>query len=207
MYINSIPNWVQKLFKKYLWQMPSNDFRPTIYLTFDDGPHPEITDWILEQLQEYNAKASFFCIGKNVVEYPNVYQRILDAGHNVGNHTHNHLKGRTTKNEVYINDVKRAQQYIQSKLFRPPYGSLGLKQSKIIQEMGFKVVLWSLIPGDWDSKVSPEACLENVVFNLNPGDIIVLHDSDKAKTNMQYVLPRLLEHCKNKGWAVDAIPE
>ncbi len=207
MYINSIPNWIQKIFKKYLWQMPVNDFRPAVYLTFDDGPHPEITDWILEQLDHFEAKATFFCIGKNVVEYPNVYKRILDAGHQVGNHTHNHLKGRSSKAEDYINDTKRAQQFIDSKLFRPPYGSIKKGQAERLQEMGFKIVLWSLIPGDWDAKVSPEECLENIVFNLEPGDIIVLHDSEKAKTNMQYVLPRLLEHCKKQGWAIDAIPE
>lgn len=205
MYLRTIPTWIQNLFKRYLWRMPVNDLRPAVYLTFDDGPHPEITDRVLEQLEQYQAKATFFCIGKNVVEHPDVYNRILAAGHAVGNHTHEHVKGRSTKTDKYLADIKRAQQFIDSRLFRPPYGSIRRSQADLLEDMGFEIVLWSLIPGDWDAKVSPEDCLERIIFNLAPGDIIVLHDSDKAHRNMEYVLPRVLKHCSNKGWALDAI--
>lgn len=205
MYFHKIPSWVQALFKRYLWHMPQDSHAPTIYLTFDDGPHPRITPWVLNQLAAFDAKATFFCIGKNVCLYPKVYQQILTAGHAVGNHTHNHLKGRSCKNESYLNDLLAAEKVIDSKLFRPPYGSLKLAQAKMIEKLGYKIVLWSIIPGDWEQELDAQKCLENVVFNLKPGDIVVLHDSEKAEKNMTYVLPRLLAFCKDKGWGVKGI--
>ncbi|HTO15268.1 MAG TPA: polysaccharide deacetylase family protein [Edaphocola sp.] len=171
-----------------------------IYITFDDGPHPQITPWVLEQLENYNAKATFFCIGKNVVEYPDIYNQIIEKGHIVGNHTHNHLRGRKTKADSYIADILQAQKFIDSKLFRPPYGSINSLQTKKLHQLGFKIILWNIIPGDWDSKVSPEKCLENIILNIVPGSIIVLHDSVKARENMEYVLPKILEYGQKNKW-------
>lgn len=206
MYINSIPDWIQYLLKRYTWKGPSSEAQPKVYLTFDDGPHPEITPWVLEQLEQHAAKATFFCIGKNVVEYPDVYARILQEGHRVGNHSHTHLKGKQTKNALYLKDVEQAQQFINSNLFRPPYGSIKRSQAKLLNAKGFEIILWTLIPGDWDSSISPQKCLENIVFHLQPGHILVLHDSEKAWANMEYVLPRLLAHCKNKGLELAPLP-
>lgn len=200
MYINSIPDWIQSLFKRYTWEGVSSESQPKVYLTFDDGPHPEITPWVLEQLEQYEALATFFCIGKNVIEYPDVYSSIISKGHAVGNHSHTHLKGRKTKDDLYLKDIEQAQRFINSDLFRPPYGSIKRSQAKLLSAKGFKIILWTLIPGDWDQTISPKKCLENIVFNLEPGNILVLHDSEKARANMEYVLPRLLAHCKKKGW-------
>lgn len=206
MYINSIPEWLQHLLKRYTWKGPTSEVQPKVYLTFDDGPHPEITPWVLEQLKHYKAKATFFCIGKNVAEYPDVYAQIRQQGHRVGNHSHTHLKGKKTKNDLYIRDLVQAQQLIDSKLFRPPYGSIKRSQAKLVSALGFEIVLWTLIPGDWDNTVSQQQCLENIVFHLQPGHILVLHDSEKARSNMEYVLPRLLLHCKQQGWELATLP-
>lgn len=206
MYINTIPDWIQYFLKRYTWKGPSSEAQPKVYLTFDDGPHPEITPWVLEQLEHYSAKATFFCIGKNVIEYPDVYARLLQKGHRIGNHSHTHLKGKKTKDNLYLKDVEQAQQFINSNLFRPPYGSIKRSQAKQLSAKGFEIILWTLIPGDWDSSISPQKCLENIVFHLQPGHILVLHDSEKARANMEYVLPRLLQHCKNKGWELAMLP-
>ncbi|HRP88636.1 MAG TPA: polysaccharide deacetylase family protein [Edaphocola sp.] len=205
MFLKSIPNWVQKIFKSYIWKMPATPDSYDIFLTFDDGPHPEITPWVLSQLKEYQANATFFCIGKNVVEFPDVYQQILNEGHTVGNHTHQHLKGRKTDEDIYIADILQAQKFIDSKLFRPPYGSINRLQTKKLKELGFKIILWNIIPGDWDKSISSEKCLENIIFSITPGSIIVLHDSEKAQSNMEYVLPRLLEYGKKKNWKFKSI--
>ncbi|RQO29703.1 polysaccharide deacetylase family protein [Taibaiella sp. KBW10] len=205
MFLKKIPKWLQRLYPNYTWGIPTEEV-PCIYLSFDDGPHPTITPWVLAQLAAYNAKATFFCIGKNVVEYPDVYAQLLAEGHKVGNHSHNHLKGTAYKNNAYIENINRAKQYIDSNLFRPPYGRMKASQGRILKSMGYKIIMWSLIPGDWDKAIAPEDCLENIVFNIEPGNIVVLHDSQKAWDRMSYVLPRLLEHCKQQGWALKVIP-
>ena len=206
MFIKSIPHWIQKLMKRYTWQMPEDLEKPTVYLTFDDGPHASITPWVLDQLNAFEAKATFFCIGKNVVENPAVYDRILKEGHSVGNHTHNHIKGRVMGLEPYLDDVEKAREHIDSQLFRPPYGSLKLAQAKALEQLGYKIILWSIIPGDWEAKISPENCLDNIISNIKPGSIIVLHDSEKAQRNIQFVLPLVLEFCKQKGWNCANLP-
>lgn len=204
MFLKKIPKWLQKLYSGYVWEIPPGE-RPTVYLTFDDGPHPRITPWVLDLLEQYNAKATFFCIGKNVIEYPEVYADILARGHRVGNHSHNHLRGTAYKAKPYVENINRAKQYIDSDLYRPPYGRIKSSQSKILKDIGYKIVMWTIIPGDWDKEISPEDCLENVVFNIEPGNIVVLHDSEKAWERMSYVLPKLLEYCSKKGWAVEVI--
>jgi peptidoglycan/xylan/chitin deacetylase (PgdA/CDA1 family) len=206
MYLIQTPKLLRALAPSFaIWEKPVLPEEPAVYLTFDDGPHPIATPFVLDYLAKYEAKATFFCIGKNVVEYPEIYHRILNEGHAVGNHTHNHLNGWHTKSDIYIENTQQAAQYINSNLFRPPYGRIKKIQAGKLHEMGYSIVMWSLLSGDFDIKISPERCLENVVFNLKPGDIVVFHDSQKAWERMNYVLPRVLEHCKKNKWSVKAL--
>ncbi len=207
MYIKAIPKWIQKAFKKITWSITPNDTQPAVYISFDDGPHPVITNWVLDVLEEYQAKATFFCVGKNVAQHQETYKRIIACGHSVGNHSYSHVKGLRTNTKDYLANVKQAEQWIDSKLFRPPYGSLRRKQAHALIALGYKITLWSIIAGDWDHKLSPEECLRTILKHIKPGDIIVLHDSEKAQRNMQYVLPRLLAYCKERGWQLKAIEQ
>lgn len=199
------PKFVKSVFPGLTWSFPSSD--KCIYLTFDDGPIPEITDWVLDILNEYQAKATFFCIGNNVEKHPDVYNRVLIKGHAVGNHTHNHLKGWKTKTKHYIENITQASNLIESKLFRPPYGRFTPKQYDGIKKNGFQTIMWSVLAFDWSHEVSPEQCLKNVISNTKSGDIIVFHDSLKASRNMQYALPRVLEYFSEKGYEFKRIPE
>lgn len=206
MYLIQTPKILRALVPSFaIWEKPVLITEPVVYLTFDDGPHPVATPFVLDSLLKYKAGGTFFCIGKNVIEYPEIYHRILDEGHAVGNHTHNHLNGWHTKPDIYVENTQQAAQYINSKLFRPPYGRIKRLQANKLHEMGYSIVMWSLLSGDFDTEISPERCLENVVFNLKPGDIVVFHDSGKAWERMSYVLPRVLEHCKKNKWAVKAL--
>ncbi len=198
MYLLKTPSWLRKLAPPALWQMPAGS--PKVYITFDDGPHLVATPFALEQLAKFDAKATFFCIGKNVVEHPNIYEDILAAGHAIGNHTHNHKKGSAVNTKEYVEDVQKAAQFIDSKLFRPPYGRIKRMQTKSLNELGYKVIMYSLLSADFDREITPERCLQNVVFNLKPGDILVFHDSEKAWDRMSYALPRVLEHCRKQKW-------
>lgn len=188
-----------------IWSIPVDEADPAVYLTFDDGPHPVATPYALSQLQAYHAKATFFCLGKNVVAYPFLYQQILEAGHNTGNHTHNHLKGWETPTASYIADTLTATKWISSTLFRPPYGRIKRMQARGLQERGFRIIMWSLLSADFDTNINGITCLENVIFSLRPGDIVVFHDSEKAWERMQFTLPRVLEYCIQKGWALKSL--
>lgn len=190
---------MRKLAPSAEWDMPAGK-EQAVYLTFDDGPHPEATPFVLEQLARHNAQTTFFCIGKNVVEYPRIYEQILEEGHAVGNHTHNHLKGWNTGTKEYIENVQKAAQFVQSGLFRPPYGRIKPMQAAELGKLGYRIIMWSLLSGDFDQKISSQRCLEQVVFNLRPGNIVVFHDSAKAWEHMSYTLPRVLEHCRKQGW-------
>ncbi len=174
--------------------MPAND--NAVYLTFDDGPHPQITPWVLDELKKYNAKASFFCIGKNVVEHPGIYNRIIKEGHAVGNHTHNHLNGWKVSDQEYMQDIREAAKHISSNLFRPPYGRIRSKQfyrlNKAMQKDS-KLIMWDVLSADFDAAISPEQCLKNVISNTTPGSIIVFHDSEKAYTNLVHALPAVMQ--------------
>lgn len=205
------PLVVKKIFPNYIWSIPTTS--KTLYLTFDDGPTPEITDWTLDTLHAYNAKATFFCIGHNIEKHPNIFQNIIKAGHSIGNHTHNHLKGWKTKTTDYINNVALCDAVMTSQvsnskfvnLFRPPYGKIKPKQSKRILDLGYQIVMWDILSFDWDSKVSQEDCLNQVFSKAINGSIIVFHDSVKAAKNMQYALPKVLEHFSKKGFSFKAI--
>lgn len=206
MYLIQTPKLLRALAPSFAeWEMPVAAAEPAVYLTFDDGPHPAATPFALEQLAKYDARATFFCVGKNVVEYPEIYDNIIKAGHSVGNHTHNHVKGWRSNTKAYIEDTYAAARFINSKLFRPPYGRIKRMQAAKLHETGYRIIMWSLLSGDFDTALSPERCLENVVFNLKPGHIVVLHDSTKAWDRMSYVLPRVLEHCKKNKWALKGL--
>jgi peptidoglycan/xylan/chitin deacetylase (PgdA/CDA1 family) len=198
-YIPYIPSWFSKLNSSIIWKI--NTKEKELYLTFDDGPHETATPFVLDQLKQYNAKATFFCVGKNVQAYPEIYQRILDEGHAVGNHTFNHLNGWKTKNELYLNNVAEAAKYIDTKLFRPPYGKISPFVAKMLRtKLKYKIVMWHVLSGDFDEKLSPQNCLKNVLLYSKPGSIIVFHDSSKAWSRMGYALPKILDYYYKTGF-------
>lgn len=201
-YFTKTPGLLKSLYKSCTWNF--SPAVPAVYLTFDDGPHPTATPFVLEQLKKYDAKGTFFCIGKNVVEHPGIYQQILLDGHAVGNHTHNHLNGWKTATDKYIANILEAAKYIRSNLFRPPYGRISPFQIKELKK-DYRIIMWDVLSGDFDTTITGEACVQNVVFKLQPGSIVVFHDSEKAWDRMSYALPRILEHCKRQGWEVRAI--
>ena len=202
------PLIAKKIFPNYIWDIPSDS--KTLYLTFDDGPTPEITNWTIDILAQYNAKATFFCIGKNIKLYPEIFKNIINNDHGVGNHTYNHVKGWRTSTKDYLTNIDDAQKIIDSEikdrqskivnLFRPPYGQLRPKQGKAINELGYQVVMWNVLSFDWDKEITPENCLNNVISHAQDGSIIVFHDSLKAKVNMTYALPKVLDHFSKKGF-------
>lgn len=202
------PFVLKKLFPKGLvWDMPVSD-EPTVYITFDDGPHPTATPFVLEQLKKYNAKATFFCVGNNVTKYPEVYERMVSEGHTPANHTYNHMNGWKTDDTTYLQNIEQAGEHIKSKLFRPPYGLIRRSQARQLRQRhpDWKIIMWDVLSGDFDRELSPQKCLENVLKHIKPGSILLFHDSEKAWERMSYALPHVLEHCKRQGWKMDAIP-
>jgi len=202
------PQWLKKLFPAGLvWDVPDTG-EPTIYLTFDDGPHPTATPFVLDQLAAYNAKASFFCVGNNVSEYPEVFDRIKAEGHAPGNHTYNHLNGWHTDNDTYLSNINKANELIGASLFRPPYGRIRLSQIRKLRQAHpqWRVVMWDVLSGDFDTTITPEQCLHNVISNVQPGSIIVFHDSDKAWPRLSDTLPKVLEYCAQQDWQLKALP-
>lgn len=203
-YLVKTPWLVEKvLFPGYMWSMP--DTEKAVYLSFDDGPHPEATPFVLEELRKCDAKASFFCIGKNVAAHPAIYNTIVQEGHAVGNHSYHHLNGWKTGNDAYVEDVRMAAGSIRSSLYRPPYGKIRGLQAERIKELGMQVVMWSALSGDFDRSLSPDACLSNVLEAARAGSIVVFHDSEKAFSRMKYALPRVLDHFGGKGFMFKAI--
>jgi peptidoglycan/xylan/chitin deacetylase (PgdA/CDA1 family) len=202
-----MPGLLRKLHPGHpVWRIPADI--PAVYLTFDDGPHPEITGFVLQQLAAFQAKATFFCIGKNVVEYPAIYQQILAAGHAVGNHTHTHRNGWKTETDAYIRDIAEAAKHIDSHIFRPPYGRIRSTQIHMLEQARppWTVYMWDVLSADFDTTLSPERCLDNVIRHIRPGSIVVFHDSEKAWARMSYALPGVLEYCHQQGWEMKALP-
>jgi peptidoglycan/xylan/chitin deacetylase (PgdA/CDA1 family) len=203
------------MYPSLIWEKPTEE--KILYLTFDDGPHPGATPFVLDQLKKYKAKATFLCIGKNVVEQSEIYRRIFDEEHKAGNHTFNHLNGWKTNNKTYIKNIFEAAKYIDSDLFRPPYGRITKFQASLLSNaryevpdtnnlnFRFKIIMWSILSGDFDPKISPQRCFENVIFNAKPGNIIVFHDSTKAWDKMSFALPKVLEHFSKQGYNFKAL--
>ena len=204
-YLAKTPKWVSKLFAGSIWEMPET--KKAIYLTFDDGPHPMITPFVLDELEKYNAKATFFCIGKNVADNPGVFKTILEQGHAVGNHTHDHLDGWKTKNAKYLQNILQASNYIDSHLFRPPYGRITRNQKNLLLQLNksFKVIMWSVLSGDFDVTITPEKCIKNILDNVKIGSVIVFHDSEKAYERLRYALPAVLKYYSEKGYQFEKI--
>ena len=207
-YFIKTPNLLKFIFRHRIWRASSKE--KVLYLTFDDGPTPEITKWTLNELKKYEAKATFFCIGKNIAEHPQIFQKILKENHAVGNHTNNHLNGWKTNTATYLQNIEDAEKYFEEylnpnrisgkletenlKLFRPPYGRLTFSQSRKIRKMGYKIIMWDVLSADFDPEISNEKCLENVIRNIENGSIIIFHDSVKASEKLKYVLPKVLEY-------------
>lgn len=204
-YFVKTPGWMKKLFKGRVWEITTAE--KNIYLSFDDGPHPGVTGFVLDELKKYNAKATFFCIGKNVVAYPEVYKRIIEEGHAVGNHTYNHLNGWKTNDGLYLDNIALAKNYIDSNLYRPPYGRITSFQQRQLKGDKFKMttIMWSILSGDFDISLSPEECLQNVVLNAKQGDIVVFHDSEKSKASVVHALPKVLGYFTDEGYRFEKI--
>lgn len=189
-------------YRKALWRVKNSGKK--IYLTFDDGPHPEITNRVLDILKEYKAKATFFCVGENVRKCPDVYNRMLAEGHSTGNHTYNHASGWRTKTARYIENIKKCAELVDSKLFRPPYGRMKPSQYSIINKQ-YSIVMWDVLSGDFDQKITKEKCLKNVLDYSREGSIVLFHDSIKAKANMQFALPIFLKQFSEKGFVFEKL--
>lgn len=199
-----VPLWMRAFYPSRIWQMPNN--HKVIYLSFDDGPHQHITPQVLSMLEDYQAKASFFCVGDNVRKYPEVFSNIIQRGHAVGNHSFHHLNGWKTDKQAYVNDIVKANALIQSNLFRPPYGRLKSNQAKTLISHGYEIVMWTLLSSDYDEQLSKEKCAERLLKTIRPGAIVLFHDSDKAKRNMIYALERLLYEGTRQGYRFEALP-
>ncbi len=200
-YLVRTPWWLKRLYPYRVWNMDTSS--KTIYLSFDDGPHPLATPFVLDELKKYDAKATFFCIGKNVALYPAIYERIRAEGHAVGNHTRDHLNGWKTGDEEYLGNISAAAELIQSRLFRPPYGKIRSSQAKKLSR--YRIIMWDVLSGDFDNSVSPEGCYRNVIRHTNNGSIVVFHDSEKAWNKLSYTLPLVLEHFSGAGFRFSAI--
>ncbi|MBJ6369085.1 polysaccharide deacetylase family protein [Snuella sedimenti] len=208
------PLTIKRMFPNYIWDIPNTN--KTIYLSFDDGPTPEITNWTLKTLNDFNAKATFFCIGNNIAKYPKIFTDILNEGHAIGNHTYNHQKGWKTPIKNYLKNVFEAQEIMEKEiqdsefrvqnLFRPPYGQLKSRQGKKLIALGYDIIMWDVLSFDWDKNTTKENCLKHVLNNATNGSIVVFHDSVKASRNMQYALPKTLEYFNNKGYRFETIP-
>jgi len=224
-FLPKYPTFLKWLYPERICKIDDED---SIYLTFDDGPVPEITPWVLDILIKFNAKATFFCIGDNIRKYPEIFERIKSEGHTIGNHTYNHLNGWKTSTADYLNNIQLTEEVIKSKvqkkskvkekfsnpelqltkheqktpnlkLFRPPYGKIKNSQASLLKQNGYKIVMWDVISGDYDQTFSAEKCLKNVINNASSGSTIVFHDSEKAFRNLKETLPRALEYYSEKG--------
>lgn len=211
-------SFIKKIFSNYVWDIPNNANK--IFLTFDDGPTPEITEWVLDELRKHNIKATFFCIGKNIETYAAIFVKIINEGHAIGNHTYSHLNGWKTSTLDYLENTRLCEETIMkfnnnnpkskfynsnSKIFRPPYGKIKPSQSNKLQKLGYKIIMWDVLSADFDQNISQKKCFENVFKNTISGSIIVFHDSVKGFKNLHYTLPKTLVYLKEKGFVFDVI--
>ncbi|KQM75972.1 polysaccharide deacetylase [Pedobacter sp. Leaf216] len=222
MYLIKSPLLLKWYYPSLLWNKSRTE--KVIYLTFDDGPIPNVTDFVLKTLKAFNAKATFFCIGDNIVKHPDVFERVKTAGHAIGNHTFNHLKGWKTDDETYLQNTLKCQQLTQSNLFRPPYGRIKKSQIKSLESLVLRsqstatnnsqlpapssqlnIVMWDVLSGDFDTNLPPEKCYKNVIKHTENGSIIVFHDSLKAFDRLSYTLPKVLAYFTEKGFKFSSL--
>ncbi|KLT66052.1 polysaccharide deacetylase family protein [Pedobacter sp. BMA] len=214
MYLIKSPLLLKWYYPSLVWNKSRSE--KVIYLTFDDGPIPNVTDFILKTLKAFNAKATFFCIGDNIQKHPEVFNRVKNDGHAIGNHTFNHLKGWKTDNETYLQNTIKCQKLTQTNLFRPPYGRIKKSQIRSLKSMllnqafgsqingtdsNLQIIMWDVLSGDFDINLAPEKCYQNVIKHTENGSIIVFHDSLKAFDRLEYTLPRVLKYFAKKGFA------
>lgn len=202
MHIVKAPFILRTLFPEATWNRSRKERK--VYLSFDDGPIPEITPWILDTLNQYQIKATFFCVGENILQHLDIFERIKREGHGVGNHTFNHLRGWDTPQESYLENVYQCQELTQTKLFRPPYGRAKKAQLKVLKK-DYEIIMWDVLTGDYDPQITPEQCLKNCVKYTKNGSIIVFHDNIKAIQNVRYALPKAIEQLLQKGFEFDLL--
>lgn len=196
MYFVKTPWYLKSVYPSLVWDMPKDN---RLFLTFDDGPVPGVTDKVLGILSKYDVKATFFCIGDNVRKHPELYQQILQEGHMTGNHTFHHVNGWKTDTDAYIEEVSACSNLVNSQLFRPPYGRIGYQQIQELKRQ-YAIIMWDVLSGDFDQQISPQECLDNVVSGSKAGSIVVFHDSEKAFRRLEYTLPAFMRFCKAQGW-------
>lgn len=211
MYLSKTPRLIQYLFKGFTWRKQVSD--KVIYLTFDDGPIPEVTEWVLDILQEYKAKATFFCVGDNINKHPQVFEKVILNGHKVANHTYNHLQGLSSKNDIYFSNINRCQQSVKEynvgkesgkPLFRPPHGRLKFSQASFLREH-YEIVMWDVLSGDFDPKLKPQLCLKRCIRATKEGSIIVFHDSVKTYEKLKHVLPAYIQYFTSQGFRFETL--
>ncbi len=206
------PKVLKQFFSSYTWDLYVKNEKK-LYLTFDDGPIPDITEFVLDQLRLHNANATFFCIGENIKKHPEIFNKIVSEGHSVGNHTMNHLKAWKSSSRAYLKNItdcentmlKHIEILPEQRIFRPPYGQISYSKFKILEKIGYKIILWDVLSKDWEQNSTPEVCLQNVIQNTEQGSIIVFHDSIKASKNLTYALPKVLDYFTKKGFIFDKI--
>lgn len=190
------------LYPDALWS--GNPDGNRVYLTFDDGPVSQVTPWVLDVLRDYDIRATFFCVGENIIRHTKIFDRLIAEGHLVGNHSYNHLKGWKTANEIYFENIARCEELTQTGLFRPPYGKMRLSQYNSLKTR-FKIIMWDVLSYDFEKRLQPEKCLQNVVRNTKAGSIVLFHDHEKAFTNLKYALPRAIENLTNRNFIFDTL--
>ena len=189
--------------KGLIWSRSTKHKR--IYLSFDDGPHPTITNFVLDILKENGIKATFFCIGDNVLKYPETFERIVKEQHSIGNHTHNHLNGWKSDNIQYYKNILQAAKHIPSKLFRPPYGKIKPTQANYLLKRGWRIIMWNSLSADFDTSIDGITCFNNVISTMKNGSIVVFHDSEKAFDRMKIALPLLIQYCREQHYEIRAL--
>ncbi len=203
MYFVKTPFYLKKIFSAMTWELPGQE--KEIYLTFDDGPSPGITEFVLDSLKAVGAKASFFCLGSKAEAHPEIMERIAREGHAIGNHSYSHPNGWKTPDDQYLADIEKAAALIPGKLFRPPYGRIKITQIEALKQQ-YHIVMWDVISGDFDEDINEEQCLKNITENARPGSIVVMHDSPKAEEKLRFALPRALEYFKTQGYRFETVP-
>lgn len=205
MYLVKVPNIIRRLTSKHIhWQIKTDE--KVLYYTFDDGPIPELTPKILDILKKYNAKATFFMVGDNIRKHPEIYEKVIAEGHATGNHSYNHMKGWSNSNFSYYRNVLKAASLHKSKLFRPPYGQITYHQSKVLARR-FKVILWTVLSGDYDKNTSPDKCFKNIISKAKSGSIIVMHDNLKAEANVLYALEESLKYYSKQAYSFKSLSD
>lgn len=204
MFKHTIPTFLRVLFPKLTWRVKTRD--KEVFFTFDDGPHPHITTWVLQQLAQYNAKATFFCVGQNAQKYPHILHAIKANGHQLGNHTMHHASGWRTNNKEYIDSIEACAQVVHSRLFRPPYGRITLKQIGLVHRLGYQIIMWDILTRDYDSQLNIQKAFASCIRNIRPGAVVVFHDSEKAQKQLYQLLPLLLAHLSQQGYRFASLP-